>query len=216
MIHGDISVQSIWLNWARELQAIAQTGLAFSKNAYDLDRYRAIRSLAARIVAEHSEAEFGRIEALFTQQAGYATPKVDVRGAVFDSDGGILMVREIEDAGRWTLPGGWADVNRSPAECVTREVREESGFEVATRKLAAVYDRDRHGHVPPHAFHVYKLFFICDIVGGAPQPGLETSEVAFFTVENLPTDLSVARVRQHQIKRMFEHWRSSSLPTDFD
>ena len=134
MIRGDTSVQSIWLNWARELQAIAQTGLAFSKNAYDLDRYRAIRSLAARIAAEHSEVEFGRIEALSTQQAGYATPKVDVRGAVFDSDGGIQMVREIEDAGRWTLPGGWADVNRSPAECVTREVREESGFEVLTVK----------------------------------------------------------------------------------
>jgi ADP-ribose pyrophosphatase YjhB (NUDIX family) len=209
-------VQSIWLKWARELQAIAQTGLAFSKDPYDLGRYQAIRSLAARMVAERSEAEFDRIEALFTQQAGYATPKVDVRGAVFGNDGGILLVREIEDAGRWTLPGGWADVNQSPTECVTREVQEESGFEVAISKLAAVYDRDLHGHLPPHAFHVYKLFFICNIVGGSPRPGLETSAVGFFTADNLPTDLSIARVRQHQIRRMFEHWRSPALPTDFD
>jgi ADP-ribose pyrophosphatase YjhB (NUDIX family) len=206
----------IWLNWARELQAIAQTGLAFSKDAYDRQRYGAIRSLAARILAEHSEAECSHIEALFTQQAGYATPKVDVRGAVFRNDGGILLVREIADAGRWTLPGGWADVNESPSECVIREVREESGFEVAVRKLAAVYDRDRHGHVPLHAFHVYKLFFICEIAGGAPRPGLETSEVGFFTTDNLPDDLSAGRVRQHQMRRMMEHWRSPELPTDFD
>lgn len=206
----------IWLNWARELQAIAQTGLGFSKDVYDRERYEAIRALAAQIVAEHSDADFSRIEGVFTQQAGYATPKVDVRGAVFRNDGGILLVREIADAGRWTLPGGWADVNQSPSECVRREIREESGFEVAIRKLAAVYDRDRHGHLPPHAFHVYKLFFICEIVGGAPRPGLETSEVAFFTGENLPPNLSVGRIRRHQIDRMFEHWRSPGLPTDFD
>lgn len=207
---------AIWLKWARELQAIAQTGLAFSKDAYDRERYEAVRTLAAHIIAKHSEAEFSHVEGLFTQQAGYATPKVDVRGAVFRNDGSILLVREVADAGRWTLPGGWADVNESPSECVIREVREESGFEVAVRKLAAVYDRDRHGHLPLHAFHVYKVFFVCDIIGGAPRPGLETSEVRFFTTENLPSDLSVGRVRQHQITRMFEHWRSPGLPTDFD
>jgi ADP-ribose pyrophosphatase YjhB (NUDIX family) len=209
-------MQPIWLSWARELQAIAQTGLTFAKNRYDRQRYEAIRSLAARILAEHTEAEPDRIEALFAQQAGYATPKVDTRGAVFRDDGSILLVRENADAGRWTLPGGWADVNEAPSECVVREVREESGFEVVTRKLAAVYDRDRHGHVPPHAFHVYKLFFICDISGGAPCPGPETSEVAFFTIDNLPEDLSAARVQRHQIERMFEHWRSPHLPTEFD
>ena len=210
-------IQPIWLTWARELQAIAQTGLAFANDAYDRERYEAIRSLAARIFAEHSEAELGRIEALFAQQAGYATPKVDVRGAVFRDDGSILLVREIADADRWTLPGGWADVNETPSECVAREVREESGFDVSVRKLAALYDRDRHGHLPLHAFHVYKHFFICDINGGAPRPGLETSEVGFFTLDELPkNDLSTGRVRRHQIERMFEHWRSSHLPTEFD
>jgi ADP-ribose pyrophosphatase YjhB (NUDIX family) len=206
----------IWLSWARELQAIAQTGLTFVKDPYDRQRYEAVRSLAARILAEHSGVEPRRIEALFAQQAGYATPKVDVRGTVFRDDGCVLLVREIADAGRWTLPGGWADVNESPSECVAREVREESGFEVSVRKLAAIYDRDRHGHAPAHAFHVYKLFFICDISGGGPRAGFETSEVRFFAIDALPEDLSAARVRRHQIERMFEHWRSPHMPTEFD
>jgi ADP-ribose pyrophosphatase YjhB (NUDIX family) len=208
--------QQRWLSWARELQAIAQTGLTFAKDPFDRERYRSIRSLAAQIMAEHSGTEPSRIEALFSEQAGYATPKVDVRGAVFNDDARILLVREIADAGRWTLPGGWADVNQPPSEAVIREVREESGFEVGVRKLAAVYDRDRHGHWPPHPFHVYKLFFTCNIIGGAARPGPETSEVAFFAADDLPLDLSLGRVQRHQIERMFGHWLTPALPTDFD
>src|SRR5580765_1258435 len=138
-----------WLTWARELQAIAQTGLTFTEDAFDRLRYQAIRSVAVRIMAEHSDAEHSRIEGIFAEQSGCATPKIDVRGAVFRDDGSILMVREIADKGRWTLPGGWADVNESPSEGVIREIREESGFEASVRKLAAVLDRDKHGHMPP-------------------------------------------------------------------
>jgi ADP-ribose pyrophosphatase YjhB (NUDIX family) len=209
-------MQPIWLIWARELQAIAQTGLTYATDVYDRERYAAIRSLAARIMAEHASADSARIEQLFAEQIGYATPKVDVRGAVFDDDGRILMVREVADSGRWTLPGGWADVNQSPSESVIREVREESGLEVTVRKLAAVYDRDRHAHRPPLPFHVFKLFFICDIAGGAPAPGPETSEVAFFARSELPQDLSIGRILAHQVERMFEHARSPELPADFD
>jgi ADP-ribose pyrophosphatase YjhB (NUDIX family) len=138
-------VLPLWLTRARELQAIAQTGLTFSKDAYDRERCQAVRSLAARIMAAHSDIEIEQVEGLFAGQAGYATPKVDVRGAVFRDDGGLLLVRETADAGRWTLPGGWADVNEPPSQSVVREMREESGFEVAILKLAAVYDRDMHG-----------------------------------------------------------------------
>lgn len=204
-----------WLVWARELQAVAQTGLAFATSVYDRERYTAIRSIAAQMMATHSDADFVHVKALFTQQTGYATPKVDVRGAVIE-DGRILLVREIEDFGRWAMPGGWADVNHSPSESVIREVREESGFEVTVRKLAAVYDRARQGHTPPHPFNVYRLFFICDLVGGVPKAGLETSEVAFFDEKQIPEDLSLARVLPHQIRRMFEHARDNDLPTDFD
>jgi len=209
-------MEPVWLVWARELQAIAQTGLTFVTNGYDRERYTAIRSLAAQIMATQSDADFGRVEALFAEQAGYATPKLDVRGAIFDENARILLVREIADAGRWTIPGGWADVNQSPAESVIREVREEAGLEVRVRKLAAVYDRARHPHQPPHPFHVFKLFFICEVIGGTPEPGTETSEVAFFAENEIPGDLSLGRVVPHQIGRMFEHARHRDLPTDFD
>ena len=185
-------MEPLWLVWARELQSIAQTGLTFATGTFDLERYKAIRSLAARMMATCSDANFVRVEGLFAGQAGYATPKVDVRGAVIEN-GRILLVREIEDSGRWTMPGGWADVNQSPSECVIRELREETGLEVAPRKLAAVYDRALQGH-PPHPFSVYRLFFICDAIGGTPTAGLETSEVAFFGENEIPRYLSAERV----------------------
>ncbi len=202
-----------WLAWSRELQAMAQTGLTFTRDAYDRERYEALRELAARILAAHCATEAGRIEALFTAETGSATPKVDVRGAVF-RDGRILLVREILDDGRWTLPGGWADVNQSPSECVVREVREESGFETVARKLAAVWDRRRHPH-PPHPFHIYKMFFLCDLVGGEARTSIETSGVDFFAEDDLP-ELSLGRTLAPQIHRMFEHYRNPDLPTDFD
>ncbi len=205
-----------WLTWARQLQAIAQTGLAFSRDVYDRERYAAIRALAAQIMTEHSDADLRRVEGLFADQVGYATPKVDVRAAVFRDDGRILLVRETADGGRWTLPGGWADVDQSPRESVVREVREEAGVEVSVRKLAAVYDRERHPHRPPYPFHIYKLFFVCDLIGGDPRPGVETSEVAFFTAPDVPADLSLSRVLPQQISRMFEHAAAPDLPTDFD
>jgi ADP-ribose pyrophosphatase YjhB (NUDIX family) len=205
-----------WLLWARELQAIAQTGLEFAKDPYDRERYIAIRAVAARIMAQRAKADAAWVEQLFAGQTGYATPKVDVRGAVFREDGRILLVREVADSGRWSLPGGWAEVNQSPREAVVREVLEESGFAISVRKLAAVYDRARHPHFPPRPFHVYKLFFICEIVGGAAQTSAETSEVAFFAEDEVPGELSIGRVLPYQIARMFEHARSSALATDFD
>lgn len=204
-----------WLIWAREIQALAQTGLAFTRDEYDRARYERFRALAAQIMAQHTGLEVGDIEAMFTQQTGYATPKVDVRGAVF-RDGRILLVRETADGDRWTLPGGWADVNESPAEAVVKEVREEAGLEVRAFKLGAVLDRSRHAHKPIYPFHIWKLFFLCEIIGGEIRTGPETSEVAFFAEHDLPADLSTSRVLPPQLKRMFEHMRQPGLPTDFD
>jgi ADP-ribose pyrophosphatase YjhB (NUDIX family) len=202
-----------WLIWAKELQAIAQTGLTYAGDPYDLDRYRQLREVALAIMAEGSGAELVRIRALFETETGYPTPKVDVRGAVFDGDR-ILMVRESSD-GRWTLPGGWADVNQTPAECVEREILEESGFVARAARLVAVWDRVRQGHVPPLPFHVYKMFFLCTLEGGVATTSLETLEVGFFAADALP-ELSQGRVNAAQIRRMFEHRRDPSLPTDFD
>jgi len=204
-----------WLGWSREIQAIAQSGLTFTTDPYDRDRYIQLRALAAQIMAAHSSADASRIEELFANQYGYATPKVDVRGAVFRDDK-ILMVREVSDGHRWTLPGGWADVNLSVGDNVIKEVREESGFDVVITKLAAVWDRARQGHTPPLPFSVTRHFFICAITGGSAALSLETSEVGFFAEHDLPDDLSVARILPHQIARMFAHYRDPFLATEFE
>lgn len=202
-----------WLLWARELQAIAQTGLTFSNDRYDLERYQRLRAIAVQMLASGSGAPLERISALFEQDLGYPTPKVDVRGAVF-RDERILLVREISD-GRWTLPGGWADVNQSARECVEREIQEESGFEARALKLAAVWDYRRQGNVTSHPYSIYKFFFICELIGGTASPSLETSAVDFFHFEQLP-ELSLGRVTPAQIGRMYDHRRNPGLMTEFD
>jgi len=202
-----------WLTHARELQAIAQIGLAYTKDRFDAERYKRIRAIAAAIMASGSGTEVEQVLQLFSQEIGYATPKVDVRGVVF-RDRCVMLVREISD-GRWTLPGGWADVNQSASECVKRETEEESGFHVHVTRLAAVWDYRRHGHVSRHPHSIYKMFFHCEIVGGEAHGGAETSEVGFFAEDDLP-DLSLGRVTAPQIRRMFEHGRRPELPTDFD
>jgi ADP-ribose pyrophosphatase YjhB (NUDIX family) len=205
-----------WLAWTRELQAIAQIGLAFCRDPYDRERYEQLRALASRMMAAHTGAPAEQIEALFRGETGYATPKVDVRGAVFDAAGRLLMVRETSDGGRWTLPGGWADVNLTAAENVVKEVREESGYVARALKLAAVWDRTRQGH-GPSVFSCCKLFFVCELVGGAPAPSLETSEVAWFAEGALPLDdLSLGRILPSQLHRMFAHHRDPVLATDYE
>lgn len=202
-----------WLVWAKELQGIAQTGLAYARDVYDVERYHAVRRVAAEMMAAGGGVPFERVAALFAGQEGYATPKVDVRGAVFRGDE-VLLVREVSDGG-WTLPGGWADVNQTPAECVVREVREESGFAVRCLRLLAAWDRARQGHEPPHPFHTYKLFFLCEITGGAAGGDHETDGVAFFPVAALPP-LSHARTLPEQVARLHALARDPHAPAAFD
>ena len=201
-----------WLDWASGLQAIAQNGLLYAQNHFDIERYQAIRQVAAEMVAAGSAAEIERITELFSGEEGYATPKVDVRGVLF-RDGKVLLVQEWSDGG-WTLPGGWADIGASPSENVVREIREETGFEARAVKLLAVYDRNKHPHTP-FVHHVYKMFFLCEIVGGQAATSAETLAVGFFGPDEIPP-LSVQRVTAGQIERFFEHVRHPEWPTDFD
>lgn len=202
-----------WLVWARALNAVAQTGLHYAKDPFDAERYEEVRAIAAEMLAAGAGAPVAEIAGLLHGEVGYATPKVAVRGAVFRDDR-ILLVREVID-GRWSLPGGWADVNQGPAECIEREIEEESGFTARATKLAAVWDRRRHGHAPVRIHYVYMLYFICELTGGAARPSSETSAVDFFAEDALP-ELSTVRVTAAQIRRMFEHRRHPDLPTDFD
>lgn len=205
-----------WLVWAKRIQAIAQTGLTYATDKFDLERYHELSELAADITARHSDVPFERLRSLFAAETGYPTPKVDVRGVVF-RDGQILLVQELSD-GLWTLPGGWADVNESAAEAVTREVAEEAGYSVVPRRLLALYDRSKHPHEPVFFHHVYKVFFECEIVGRTEPNAnlaLETLEVGFYSPESLPS-LSISRITSQQIMRLFELHNNPELPPDFD
>jgi len=205
--------EPFWLVLARELRAIAQTGLTFAADRFDRQRYERIRELAATIVARGAAAEIEPIVDLFRIDSGYATPKVDVRGAAFVDDR-ILLVREISDGG-WTMPGGWADVNQSAAQSVVREVAEESGFTARAVKLAAVYDYRLAGHPQRQLDSIYKMFFLCEITGGSATPSDETSDVAWFALDALPP-LSLGRTTPAQIARLYAHHLQPGLPTDFD
>lgn len=200
------------LDCFRRIQAIAQNGLAYSRDPFDQERFEELRTLAAHCLASLAGGDACDLLPLLQQEKGYATPKVTVRGAMFQDDQ-VLLVRERSD-GKWTLPGGWVEVNESPSEAVVKEVREESGFDVTVTKLVAVHDRRKHPH-PPMFFHVYKLFFLCERVGGTATEGLETDGVAFFPETDLP-ELSTARVTTEQIGMVFRHKRTSGLPTEFD
>lgn len=207
-----------WLAWAKEIQSIAQNGLHYAENVYDRERYERLMHLAAEMVARQTAADDLRpILDLLRHDSGYVTPKVDVRGVVF-REGRILLVREAADEGRWTLPGGWADPNDYPSVAVEREIREETGYTARATRLLAVYDRShpRHGHTPPFLFHVYKLFFLCELTGGAPRESHETGECRFFAESEIPEDLSVSRTSLSQLRYMFQAVREGNLAADFD
>ena len=216
--HPDSMLQSArmqdfrWLHWAQQLQAVAQTGDAYANNDYDRQRYDLVRNIAAAMIAAGAGAEPQVIAELFKSEGGYATPRMDVRAAVF-RDERILMVQERSD-GLWTLPGGFADVGDSPSGAAEREVHEESGFTVRAIKLAALFDRNRHPH-PPFGYHLWKAFFLCELLGGEARPSIETSAVGFFAEDDLPP-LSRGRISVRQVQHMFEHHRNPQLPASFD
>ncbi|NHZ71802.1 MAG: NUDIX domain-containing protein [Aquificales bacterium] len=207
-----------WLTWARQIQAIAQSGLAFTRDPFDAERYEQLQVLAAEIMSHHCDTDTAVIHNLFTQQTGYATPKVGVRAAVFRENGNgseILMVKESYGEALWTVPGGFADVGDTPSEAIVREVLEETGYEVRPVKLTAVYDFDKQGH-SKRPFALYRLFFLCEIIGGQPiENNFEIDAVGFFHQQELPP-LSSDKITVSQITRQFDHYQQPDLPADFD
>ena len=201
------------LEWARSLQAIAQTGLAYEPRVYDVERYEQVRRIAAEMLADPERLDVDGVECLLASQVGHATPKMDVRGAVFRDDE-ILLVAEAADLG-WSPPGGWADIGESPSEAVEREVLEESGYRTRASKLIGLYERDRRAD-RPHLWHIWKAAFLCELVDDEQLPlGAETTDARFFSKDELPR-LRYSRASEWQISRCFAHHDDPTLPTEFD
>ncbi|KYD00187.1 NUDIX hydrolase [Heyndrickxia sporothermodurans] len=201
-----------WLEWAKQLQAIAQAGLTYSNDIYDKERFELIRKISIEILSNQTNMDTTFIKDLFANETGYQTPKVDIRAVVF-KDRKILMVKEKTD-NKWALPGGWADIGLSPSEVAVKEVKEESGYDVKAVKLLGIQDKKCHPH-PPSLYHVYKIFIQCEIIGGKSLEGIETSDVSFFSENELP-ELSEARNTKSQIEMAIRIANRSDEPIYFD
>lgn len=201
-----------WLEWAREIQALCQTGLAFAQTGYEVQRYQRLYEIAAEIIQSHTGLSREELVKNFSAQPGYATAKIDVRGAVV-RDGKILLVQERRDE-CWCMPGGWADVGDIPSEMVAREVWEESGFEVEPRKVIGVFDANRIGR-RLELYHAFKIVFLCEITGGEPRASDETMDVGFFSFDKLPP-LSTNRTNERHLAEVRAHLGDECRPAAFD
>lgn len=200
------------LDQARRLLALAQTGLHYTQSNYERERYEEIANIAAELLSRDSELSADALRQAWTHEQGYVTPKLDVRGAIFRDDT-VLLVRERVD-GKWTVPGGFADINESPSLSVTKEIEQESGFSARAVKLAAVHDRNRRNY-PAFMFHIWKLLFVCEATGGEARTSIETDAVDFFKLDELPP-LSTGRITAAQIELLYRHHLQPALPTEFD
>lgn len=200
-----------WLEWAVELQSLAQAGLTYGKDIYDKERYERIREISAEIIAHQSEIPIEKVKDLFCNETGYQTPKLDTRAAIFE-DGKILLVRE--NSGKWSLPGGWVDVNVSVKENTIKEVKEEAGLDVRADKIIAVQDRAKH-NLPVYAYGVCKIFVLCTVLGGQFESNIETTGYSFFSMNDLP-ELAEEKNSAEQIEMCFNAFRDKDWVTIFD
>lgn len=200
-----------WLAWAVEIQSIAQAGLTYGKDRFDMERYERLREISAEIISSKTEISVSTVKDLFCNEIGYQTPKLETRAAIFQENK-ILLVKEND--GRWSLPGGWVDVNVSVKENTVKEVKEEAGLDVTADRLIAVLDRAKH-NLPVYAYGVCKVFVLCSLVGGAFRENLETTDSGYYSEDNLPL-LATEKNSEAQIKMCFEAFRSEVWTTIFD
>jgi ADP-ribose pyrophosphatase YjhB (NUDIX family) len=201
-----------WINWAVELQFIAQAGLTYSENKFDIERFKRIREISAEIMSAKSGLTIEKVEKLFCNEVGYQTPKLDTRAAIFKEDK-ILLVKEMS-SGEWSLPGGWVDVNQSIRTNVIKEVKEESGLDVIADRIIAIQDRNKH-NTPLFAYGICKIFILCNIIGGKFESNIETCDSDFFNINELPI-LSAERTTKKQIEMCFNAYHNKKWEVIFD
>lgn len=200
-----------WLDWATELQFIAQAGITYSKDAFDIERFERLREIAAEIMSAKTGLTMEHVKSVFCNETGFQTPKLDTRAAIFRDDK-ILLVEEKN--GRWSLPGGWVDVNQSIRSNTIKEVKEEAGLDVVATRLIALQDRNKH-NLPRYAYGITKAFVMCEITGGSFTPNIETISSAFFGLDELPP-LAEDKNSKEQIELCFKAYRCKTWDAPFD
>ena len=200
-----------WLEWAIELQSLAQAGLTYGKDIFDRERYERIREISAEIMAYKTDIPVQKVKDLFCNETGYQTPKLDTRAAIFQN-GKILLVKE--NSGKWSLPGGWVDVNVSVKENTIKEVKEEAGLDVTADKVIAIQDRSKH-NLPVYAYGVCKIFVLCSLVGGEFVENIETTGFDYFSQSDIP-NLATEKNNEEQIKMCFSAYSDKNWQVLFD
>lgn len=201
-----------WLKWAMEIQSMAQAGLTYTDNVYDIERYERLREISAEMIAEKSDMSVEKVKGLFCDEKDYPTPKLDTRAAIFKDDK-ILLTHEKN--GTWSLPGGWVDVLESIRSNTIKEVKEETGLDVSAKKVIALQDRNKHNK-PIYAYGVCKAFVLCEVVGGSFEENIETTEIKYFSVDEIPENLAEEKTNLEQIKMCFEAYNNPNWETLFD
>lgn len=207
--------QQQWLDWIVKIQSLAQAGLHYGHDRFDLERYAELRDIAAKMMAAQSELPLGKVRQLFCNEEGYQTPKIDTRAAIFQNDDGtaepkILLVHE--STGKWTLPGGWCDVDQSIASNTIKEAKEEAGLDVAVERVIAIDDWRKH-NIQNNPYGIIKIFTLCRALGGSFTPNIETTEARYFARHELPENIAEEKTSREQIERCFtaaadSHWQS--------
>ena len=201
-----------WLKWAIEIQSLAQAGLEYTDNVYDIERYERLREISAEIISEKTNLNMEKVKGLFCNEAGYQTPKIDTRAAIF-KDNKILLVHE--NNGTWSLPGGWCDVLETVKTNTIKEVKEETGLDVETIKIISIQDRNKHNK-PIYAYGVCKIFVLCNVIGGEFVENIETTEIEYFSLDELPNSLAEEKTTKEQIEMCFKAYKDENWKVQFD
>jgi len=200
-----------WLKWAIEIQSLAQAGLAYTESVYDIERYKRLREISAEILSKKTDIPLEKVKNIFCNETGYPTPKLDTRAVVFKNDK-ILLTHEND--GTWSLPGGWCDVLESVKSNTIKEVKEETGLDVIAKNIIAIQDRNKHNK-PVYAYSICKIFVLCDLVGGEFIKNIETTEIGYFSLDNLPL-LAEEKNNKEQIKMCFDAHKTNNWQVQFD
>lgn len=201
-----------WLKWAIEIQSLSQIGLAYTKDVYDRERYERLREISAEMLAKKTEVSIEKVKDLFCHETGYQTPKLDTRAAIFRNNK-ILLVHE--NNGTWSLPGGWCDVLESVKSNTEKEVREETGLNVKAVKIISIQDRNKHNN-PVYAYGVCKIFVLCEVINGKFVENIETTEIRYFSLQDLPHNLAEEKTNKEQIEMCFKAYLNENWQTQFD
>ena len=201
-----------WIKWSMEIQSLAQSGLAYTDNVYDIERYERLREISAEMLAEKTDLSIEKVKDLFCNETGYQTPKIDTRAVIF-KDNKILLVHENNNT--WSLPGGWCDVLESVKSNTVKEVKEETGLDVNAIKVVAIQDRNKHNK-PIYAYGVCKVFILCDVISGEFEKNIETTEIKYFSQDEIPNNLSDEKKNKEQIEMCFKAYNDKNWQTQFD